>query len=637
MLQKIGDSLKGKKVLAYIILVPLALVFAIWGATGIVNMDFTGAAGWAAKANGEPIPLERVTDAWRDRQSEWQQRFGTEIPEETRKSLQDELLESFVGTTLVTERTGSLGYRVEDARVEEFIRSEPAFQVDGKYSENLALARLAQIGVSAAQFKADVRGSLQNGELQRALQVSEFRTRAELARQVALEDEQREIRYALLPPERFRAAAAPTDAELEAWYEANSARFTTPETVRLEYAELRLDQVAAGVTVGEADLQELYAKNRERYAAPEQRRARHILFAARSDAEYAAALKSAQDVLARLRKGEDFAKLATALSQDAGSAAEGGDLGWSERSAFVGPFADAVFTLAEGQLSEPVRTEFGYHVIRLDGIQAGRERPFDEVRGELEAEFRRDRAADLFGEREEALARRLEQPGADFAALAAEYGMSVGQVESFGRGTGGAPLGADSGLLEVVFGDAVLNQRRPGGPVALGDDRFVLVRVLDHRKPAVPPLAAVREAVFTALREERAVAAARRAAEDAVRRLESGAPADQVLAGLGVAVEPARFIARGDPAVPVLVNQAAFALARPVGGKPRFRAVPLEESGAAVLLLLQVRAGAVDGNATLLQQRAVQWAARSGQGDVAAYVAEMRRRAKVEKNPAAFD
>lgn len=637
MLQKIGDSLKGKKVLAYIILVPLALVFAIWGATGIVNMDVTGASAWAAKVDGTSIPLERVSDAWRDRQAEWQQRFGTEIPEDTRKTLQDDLLESFIATTLVTERTRGLGYRVDDARVEEFIRAEPAFQVDGKYSENLALARLAQIGVSAAQFKADVRGSLQNGELQRAIQVSEFRTRAELSRQVALEDEQREIRYALLPADRFRAAVSLSDADVAAWYEANSSRFTTPESVRLEYAELRLDQVAATVTVAEADLQDLYAQNRERYAAPEQRRARHILFAASSETQYAAALKSAQDVLVRLRKGEDFAKLATELSQDAGSAAEGGDLGWSERSAFVGPFADSVFSLSEGQLSEPVRTEFGYHVIRLDGIQPSRSRGFDEVRAELEAEFRRDRAADLFGEREESLQRRLEQPGADFAALATEFGMTLGQVESFSRGTGGAPLGADAALLEVVFGDAVLNQRRPGGPVALGDDRFVVVRVLDHRKPVVPPLASVREQVVAALREERANAAARRAAEDAVRRLESGSSIDDVLKALGASAEPARFVGRGDPAVPVVVNQAAFAMARPAAGKPQFRAIPLEEAGAAVVVLLQTRAGAVDGNAMLLQQRGVQWAARSGQGDVAAYVAEMRRRAKVEKNPSAFE
>lgn len=637
MLQKIGDSLKGKKVLAYIILVPLALVFAIWGATGIVNMDVTGASAWAAKVDGTSIPLERVSDAWRDRQAEWQQRFGTDIPEDTRKTLQDDLLESFIATTLVTERTRGLGYRVDDARVEEFIRAEPAFQVDGKYSENLALARLAQIGVSAAQFKADVRGSLQNGELQRAIQVSEFRTRAELSRQVALEDEQREIRYALLPADRFRAAVSLSDADVAAWYEANSSRFTTPESVRLEYAELRLDQVAATVTVAEADLQDLYAQNRERYAAPEQRRARHILFAASSETQYAAALKSAQDVLVRLRKGEDFAKLATELSQDAGSAAEGGDLGWSERSAFVGPFADSVFSLSEGQLSEPVRTEFGYHVIRLDGIQPGRSRAFDEVRAELEAEFRRDRAADLFGEREESLQRRLEQPGADFAALATEFGMTLGQVESFSRGTGGAPLGADAALLEVVFGDAVLNQRRPGGPVALGDDRFVVVRVLDHRKPVVPPLASVREQVVAALREDRANAAARRAAEDAVRRLESGSSIDDVLKALGASAEPARFVGRGDPAVPVVVNQAAFAMARPAAGKPQFRAIPLEEAGAAVVVLLQTRAGAVDGNAMLLQQRGVQWAARSGQGDVAAYVAEMRRRAKVEKNPSAFE
>ena len=249
MLQKIGDSLKGKKTLAYVILVPLVLVFAVWGAAGIVNMDFFGAANWAAKVNGQALPLQRVNDAWREQQSQWQQRFGTELPESERKLLQDGLLEDFVRQTLVEERTQSAGYRVPAAKVDEFIRSYPAFQVDGKYNENLARARLAQIGVTADAFRADVRSSLRNEELQRALTLSDFRTPLEVERALRIEDEQREVRYAVLPVEKFAATAQVDDAAIKAYYEQNPSRFQTQETVRLQYAELRLDQVAATVQV----------------------------------------------------------------------------------------------------------------------------------------------------------------------------------------------------------------------------------------------------------------------------------------------------------------------------------------------------------------------------------------------------
>jgi peptidyl-prolyl cis-trans isomerase D len=635
MLQKIGDSLKGKKALAYIILVPLVLVFAVWGAAGVVNLDFFGPSGFAAKVNGTPIPLEQANNAWRDQQSEWQQRFGTEIPDETRSSLQDNLLEQFVRSALLTERTRTLGYRVGEQRVDAYIRDEPAFQVEGKYNESLALARLAQLGISAAQFKADVAVRLQNGELQRALQVSEFRTPAELQRQFAVEDEQRELRYVLLSPERYQSAVPVSDADVANWFKANESRFLTPEAVRLEYAELRLEQVAAGVVVADSDLQELFAKNRDSYVEPEKRRARHILIAV-ENGDDAAAKKAAEAVLVRLRAGEDFAALAAQLSKDTGSAAEGGDLGWSERSAFVGPFADSVFSLKEGELSVPVKTEFGYHVIRLDGIQAGRSRSFDEVRAELEGEFRRDRAADLFGEREELIQRRLEEPGAEFGALAREYGLTVGEVPTYTRGVGGAPLGADPGLEQVIFSDATLNQRRIGGPVALGQDRFVVVKVLEHRKPRVPPLADVRDQAVAALRAERGAEAARVAAEDAVKRLEGGLSFDEAARSLGATPEPARFVGRSDPAVQEQLREVAFAMPRPKAGAPLYRALPLQGGGAAVLALLQARAAVPDGNAELRARRAVQAAARSGEGVVSAYVNELRRKADVEKNPQAF-
>jgi peptidyl-prolyl cis-trans isomerase D len=635
MLQKIGDSLKGKKTLAYLILVPLALVFAVWGAVGIVNIDFTGAQSYAARVNGSKIPLARVSDAWREQQSEWQQRFGTEIPEATRTALQNSLLEQFVRSQLLSDRSRDYGYRVSAQRIEDYIRNEPAFQVDGKYNDNLALARLTQLGVTPEKFKADLRDSMQNAEIQQGIAVSEFMTPAELGRLLALEDEQREVRYAVLPAEKFQAGVQIDDAAVAAAYKKDEASFMTPETVRLQYAELRLDQVASQVVVADSDLQDLYAKGRDRYVDAEKRRARHILITIDGGND-AAAAKLAADVLAQAKAGGDFEALAKKYSKDAGSAAQGGDLGWSERNAFVGPFADAVFSMKEGELRGPIKTQFGYHVIRLDGVQAGRTKSYDEAKVQLEAEFRRDRAADLFGERQEQVQRKLEEPKADFAAIAREFGLQVGEVAEFARGTGGAPLGADRGLDEVVFGDATLNQRRVGGPVPLGEDRFVIVKVLDHHKPAPKPLATVRDQIVAGLRKERGTEAARAAAEAATRRLEAGDSFEQLAKSIGATAEAARFIGRGDPSIPAQIREFVFSAPRPRAGKPVYRAIALEQGGAAIVAVTQSRAAPPDSNAELRATRVRDAVGRSSRGIAGAYVSEIRRGADVETNTKAF-
>ena len=636
MLQKIGDSLKGKKALAYLILIPLALVFAAWGAVGVVDMDFFNPKAFAVEVNGKKVPLERATDAWREQQSRFQQQFGLEVPEATKPVMQDSLLEQFVREALVTQRTEDRGYRVSTSRVDQTIEREPAFQVDGKYSETLALARLSQIGRTPEQFKAEIRTDLRNGELQRGIQLSEFRTPREISRMLALEDEQREVRYAALPLERFESAVVADDAAINAFYARNIAQYQTAETVRLDYAELRLESIAAQVTVAETDLQDLYAKNRDRYADAEKRRARHILIAVKGGND-AAAKAQADAVLAEARAGKDFSELAKKFSQDSGSASQGGDLGWSERSVFVGPFADAVFSMKEGDLRGPVKTDFGYHVIRLDGIQAARNKTYEEARPELDAQFRRDRAADLFGDRQEQVQRRMEQPGADLATLAKEFGLTSGEVVEFARGTGGAPLGASRELDELVFGDAVLNQRRLGGPVALGEDRFVIVKVRDHRKPGPKPLATIRDEVASALRRELGSVAARKSADEALRRLDAGESFEAVARSLGATVEAARFVGRGDPAMPAQIRELAFTLPRPPAGKPINRAVTLDQGGAALVSLTQTRAAPPDDNVELRSQRVNEAMARSGLGDLSAYVNEMRRRAEVVKNPKAFE
>ncbi len=519
MLQQIGDGLKGHKWLTYLVFGALALIFAAWGAYGIANLSF-GSSSFVAKVNGTTIPYEDVRSAWQREQSEWQQRFGSDIPVGERSLLQDELLEKAVRTTLMTDRATKLGYRISDAQLAAAVRAEPAFQLDGHYNAEVAKSRLAQAGLTPEQYANDLRGELERRELQGALQTSQFVTPFELERLHALTDQERQIRYAVLPPQKYAAAVPISDAAIQAYYDAHKAQFMTPESVHLQYAQATLAQVSAQITVPDADVLDYYNKNKDRYISAEQRHAHHILVAVNNKVDDAAALKKAQDIEAKLKAGGNFETLAKQFSDDAGSAAQGGDLGLSERGSLEAPFGDALFAMKPGEVSAPVRTKFGYHIIRLDDIVPAKGKTFDEARADVLAQLKHDRAADKFGDLSEQIQMKIDQSGETLDTLAKEFGLTLGDIPAYLKGTGGGDLGSTPELQALVFGDAVLGEHKIGGPILVGDDKLVLVKDLSHALPAPKPLATVHDQIVAALRRDLGGKAALAAAETAVKELQ---------------------------------------------------------------------------------------------------------------------
>ena len=638
MLQKIGDFLKGRKegswrhVVTYLVVGALSLVFAAWGAYGIVNLNI-GGSSYAAEANGSKVSLEEARGAWQRQQTQWQQRLGgAEIPAELRTQLQNQVLESLIRSALLTQRTHDLGYRVSDEALTEAVRSEPAFQLNGEYSAEAARAALAQAGVSLDAYEQQLRTEVQQLQLEAGIRGSDFLTAVELKRLTDLEDQEREVRYLVLPPDQFKSAVKIDDAAVEAYYKAHAAQYMTPESVHLQYAELRLDTLAAQQSPSDADLHAAYERDKGRLELPERRHARHILITGKDDA---AALAQAQQVLAQAKSGKDFGELAKQYSQDPGSAQNGGDLGFAERSSFVKPFADALFSMSVGEIRGPVKTQFGYHIIRLDEIQPGKTKSFEEARPELEAQLRRDRATDRFGEIQEQLQSKIGDPGADLGALAQQYNLQQGDLPSFAKGAGEAPLGPAPQLQELVFGDPPLAVGRLAGPVLLGDDRLVIAKVLEHRKPQPLPLASVRDAIVTAMTREQETQAALKASQDAHDRLAGGASFDAVARELKVSADPAHYIGRNDPSIPAAVRQAAFALPTSAG-RPQFRALTLNDGGAAVVAVSGVRS-ATAHDAKASGDRAAEETRRLGTTDALTYIEEVRRTADVRKNPKAFE
>jgi peptidyl-prolyl cis-trans isomerase D len=633
MLQRIRDGLQAKRWVAGSVLGALALVFAAWGAYGIVDISI-GSGNYAAKVNGEKISVKEAQEGWQRQQQAYEQQFRNELPAEMKAGLQERFLEGLVRDTLIASHSQKLGYRVSDDMVRAEVQSNPRFQVEGQYSPDAARYALAQIGMSEFEFENALRAQLQRSQVAQGLRISEFMTPAEKARLQKLESEQREVRYATISPDKFAAAAKIDDAAVEAYYKANQARFMTPEFVQLVYGELRLDQVASQVQISDEELKAEYDKSKDSYVQPEQRHVRHILI--ESGQDDAAAQKKAQEAFAEAKAAKDFGAVAKQYSQDAGSAAQGGDLGWIKRDAFDKAFTDAAFTMSVGEVRGPVKTSYGYHVIKVDEIQPGKTRTLEEVRPEIEAALRKAKAANSFGDVQEQIQQKVEQPGADFDALVKEFNLQTGEVAQFERGKGGGALGDSPELEDVAFSSPVVDEHKIGGPVALGEDRLVLVKALQHAKPTPKPLASVHDEIVATLRKDQANQAAARAADAARARLEIGTPFDQVAKEAGVTADAAHFISRDDPSVPQQIRSLVFQAPRPVDGKPLYRSTPLETGGAAFIAVSAVRTEP-SSDPSLVARQQQDATLRHGEGDAMAYMDELRRAATVSKNPKAFE
>jgi peptidyl-prolyl cis-trans isomerase D len=627
MLQRIRDRITGW--VAGAILALLTVVFVFWG------IDFqAGIDSFAVRVNGEKVSLNSVRRAWQEQLSRLQQATTGQLPPEFLESQQKALIDGFVRETLLKQRADDQGYRTSDRMLIETIRSFPELQVDGNFSRDRYAALLRQQGRTEPQFEAELRDSLTMSQLRTGIVVSAFATPSEIERRLELLGEQREVDYAVVPA--AGDAIEVGDEEIEKLYTENPGRYMTPESVDLAYVELTLDDVAQEVEVTDDGLRAYYEQVRERYVAPERRRARHILIESGDDD--AAALEKAEDVAARVRAGEDFAALAGSASQDPGSAEKGGDLGWATRGMFVGAFEDALFGMAVGDIAGPVKTQFGYHVIRLEEIDPGHVREFDEVRPDLEAEYRREQAANLFYERSQRLADEAFANLEEIEPVAEALGLEVHHIDDFTR-AGGGELGDDPEVIEVAFTPDVAERGENSPLIQLGDERVVVVHATDHRLPEPQPLAVVRGEIVSHLRASKARDAARVQGEQLVEALRQGGDWTQLLAAADVEPNGARFVGRDAQDIPAAVRTAAFKALRPAPGKTTvYDGTALPSGDFAIVRVTDVRKGGSGEDAASERAALAQRASReAGTAEFSAYLAELERTADVDRNPAPFE
>src|SRR5580700_9495642 len=588
MLQSIHDKLKGW--LAGVVLSVIGLVFVFWG----INWTMT-APNYAAKVNGSEVSVNEVRQAYQQQLAQIERRTNGPLSDAQRSEIKKRVLDDYVNSEALVTRADKLGYRVSDAELLQAECQIPAFQVDGKCDFAHAVAVLRAQGRSPLEIQGLFMRDVKLRQLDAALSLSSFATATEVKQIRALTKQQREITWMTLSAEKYASQATPDEAALKTYYDAHKSEYMTPETVDLRYVEISLSALGSKVGVDDAQLKAYYDEQKqrtpERFTQPEQRRVSHILLSVADPKDDAAVKAKAEGILKRAQAGEDFAKLAKEFSQDPGSAAQGGDLGWSERKVWVAPFADAAFSMKVDEIKGPVKTQFGYHILKLVGIKPAAVKTFDESRPELEAEYRRNEAERLFNNAQDQLADAALQNTTDIDIVARKAGLTVLEVPAFSRTDGGGALGKVPAVIEAAFSQDVLDGRL-SSMVEVEKGRGVVLRATDRKLPQQKTLDAVHNEVLAAWKKQRGVELAAAAAADAVKRLTAGeswdAVAKSVTATASGAPTPPKFISRSDTEVPLEIRTRAFGEPK-LAGKAEFAAARLANGDHAVLELTAMR------------------------------------------------
>ena len=569
MLQSIREGVG--RWIAGIILALIAVAFIFWG----VDPTIMGTT-FAAKVNGENISLTDFDRALQTQQSQYQELYRLELTDELQRSLRLAVLEELIQGEALAQRVSSQGYRVSDARLAQAIRSLPEFQVGGEFSMDVYRSQLMFSGLSPTAFEDRQREQLGLAELQGGIGVSAFYTPSEFARYIELFEQEREVAYALFAADAFLDRTEIDETQVREHYEANKDRFFSEESVDIEYLELTRADFAGEIEVTDEALESYYEQEQFRFQTEDDRRPSHILIG--SIEEDLEAEARAADVLARLDAGESFEDLAAELSEDPGTSGQGGDLGWLSRG--TGAFQDAVFDMEIGEIRGPVKSEFGYHVIRLDDIREGEVRTFEAVREELEVEYRDVRAEELFFD----AARELDALAFDafdeLSSVAQDMELSLMTFEGLTRTGTSSPFPVADPAIQTAFSREVLELGENSRLVEILDDHVAVLRVSAHNLPREQPLEAVRTEIEADLARAAAEALADAAAAEFLARAASLPVADT---GDADAVDAAADQETADAAVEQETADDAAEQASPDEAAPEEETVPETQSALAAL------------------------------------------------------
>jgi peptidyl-prolyl cis-trans isomerase D len=556
MLQTIREKLTGW--FAIFILGAIALTLVI--SFGNIDTGFSGGAV-AASVNGEDIAVREFRQLYQQQRQQWEASYRTQMPEVLAEEMGNSVIQSLVRNRVVAQYVRDEGYRINDDDVIASITDIEAFKVGGRFSQPAYEQLLQSQGLNRQRFEYEQRQSMQMNQFAKGLASTAFYTPAEFRRYIELDGESRDLEYVVLNAADWSKDVAVSEDTIQQYYDANPLNYQSEESVSLVYVEIDYASIINNAAIGDEEAQSYFDENPDEFRGPDERHARHILVPFAEDEAEAA--KLSESLRQRLLAGESFAELAVQYSADTGTAGSGGDLGWlGSGDAPAAEFEDALFVLAENEISSPVRTEYGFHLIRLDGIRAGDVLDFGQVKDALLTRLRDDAAADVYGELLDELDELALESLDGLAPVAEAMGLELGQIDSFTR-SGGLPLGYNPLLVDTVFSLEVLEDGENSPVIDLGEGRAVVVQVTEYQPSTLKPFAAVRDEILARITGDEAVLLAAARGNELVARLDAGDSPDELLQALGRVWNRPEGVRRGSPDIAADLAAAIFRAPKP--------------------------------------------------------------------------
>lgn len=598
---------------AQVVLALIAITFATWGIESYTR--FAGGRDTVASVNGYDISEREFTEQLRAQEESLRRMFRGQIDPaaldtpEARRAVLDQM----VAQRVLFAEAAKRHLFLDRQSVIDAITQAPEFQENGKFSPALYSAYLAQRGLSDAQNVAQLQTELPMGRLGRAVAQTAIVPHAVATRLAAIETQKREIEQARITAQQYLQQVKVDDAKVKEYYEAHKDEYRSPERVKVQYVVLSAQALARQEPVTDAEIQAAYDARAAQYKVEEQRRASHILVKDKGQAE---------KLLAELRKNPArFADLAKKESQDPGSAAKAGDLGWFGRGMMVKPFEDAVFEMKQGE-TRLVQSEFGWHVVRVTGVQAARSRPLAEVRKDLADELAQQKGAKKFAEVAEGFSNMVYEQPDSLAPVAERYKLPVQASGWIERGRR-QELGAldNPKLLAALFSADAIQNKRNTDAVEIAPNTLVAAHVVEHEPAKQREFAEVKDEIAKVLRERQALELARKDGEAKLAELRKG--------DSPVSWSAPREVSRRD-AQGLSADALRPVVAADVAKLPAYVGVPVSD-GYLLIRISKVTEAPPAGDA---KEQVAQTAQILGSTDYEAYVASLKGNADISINAA---
>lgn len=626
MLDKLREGAQGK--VAKVILGLIILSFALAGVGSYLN----GPARTApATVNGNDISAPALENAYRNERARMESQMGEAFNQlaanpDYMKQFRRGVLDRLIDQALIDDKARSLGLRVSDEQIKQAIVAMPEFAENGKFSNDRYLQLIRRAGMTPEMFRDSLRQDMVRQQLMGAVLGSEFALKGEAEQLDRLYNQTRDLRLIRLAASAYVDGIEVSDAEVEQFYKANSARFMNDETVKVDYLLLDAANLGKNIKVTEQDAQDYYDQHQDLFQRPERRQVAHILIPFGKDEK--AAEQKAEAVLAKAKAGDDFAALAKADSSDTFSAKKGGELDWFEKGVMDPAFEKAAFALAKaGDLSAVVKSPFGFHIIKLLGVEPAKTKPFVDVMSDTIARLQSEKAKEqFFAEQQKMADSSFENP--DSLDLTAEaMGLQVQSTGYFSQADAPAPLN-DPKVLSVAFSEQLRDDNTNSDVIELADGKALVLHIMGHQPKAAKPLAEVKEQVITAIKHDKASEVARGKAQGLLDKLKAGENVQADLTALGLKVDTHTGVSRFAQEMDQNLVTQAFRMPHPTDGKPSVELVTEADGDRVVVALDKVNVIKEPSQMVSLLQG--QLGQGKAQADYKSLIDELRKAAKIE-------